>query len=140
MLKEGPENETLMVYYEALNRLVANNPKISPKGVKITLNAVAIEAGRSPGSIKKQRGIFAPLIREIKMRAKEQQDLSAPGSVQLQHAKVKASKARADAVDFEAKYKAALARELMLLIAWDEVTQELRKVSKVVSIKPRTRP
>jgi phage terminase small subunit len=125
--------DTLTVYYEALNRLVA-------KDLKITLNAVAIEAGRSPGSIKKKREVFAPLIREIQIRAKEQRDSAKPGALQVQQAKVKASKARADATDFEAKYKAALARELMLLIAWDEVTQELRKVAKVVPIKPPIRP
>lgn len=133
MQQSNNHPDTLTVYYEALNRLVA-------KGLKITLNAVAIEAARSPGSIKKKREIFAPLIREIQIRAKEQRDSAKPGALQVQQAKVKASKARADATDFEAKYKAALARELMLLIAWDEVTQELRKVAKVVPIKPPVRP
>ncbi|SEE24719.1 hypothetical protein [Pseudomonas migulae] len=131
---------TLMVYYEALNRLVAGKPISVSKGTKISVTSVAVEAGRSPGSIKKQRSVFAPLIQEIHIRAKEQQERSKPGASQVQQAKEKASKAREEASGFKAKYEAALARELMLLIAWDELTQELRKVAKVVSIKPPSRP
>lgn len=44
---------TLRPYYEALNRLVVGQPRIVPVGTKITLNAVALEAGKSAGSIKK---------------------------------------------------------------------------------------
>ncbi|EKT4481561.1 hypothetical protein QEM02_001646 [Pseudomonas putida] len=137
-LHEQPS--TLQAYYKALDRLIANKPELLPKGTKITLNAVAIEAGKSPGSIKKSRSVYTPLIEEINIRAKEQQERSKPGALQVQQANAKASKARAEATDYEAKYKEALARELMLLIAWDELNQELRKTAKVVSIKPDTRP
>ncbi|MCH5551107.1 hypothetical protein L6227_17665 [Pseudomonas syringae pv. syringae] len=51
-MPESPQQSiTLMPYYAALNRLVAGKSEIVPAGTKITLNAVAIEAGRSPGSI-----------------------------------------------------------------------------------------
>lgn len=131
---------TLLVYYQALNRLREGNPVKVPKGSKISVTSVAIEAGRTPGSIKKNRPIFDALIREIKIRAREQQEQSKPGAMQVQQAKDKATKASAKASDYKIKYEAALARELMLLIAWDEATKELRKVAKVVSIKPPDRP
>ncbi|MNV80569.1 hypothetical protein D3C71_1741820 [compost metagenome] len=130
---------TLLPYYEALNRLVIGNTTVVPKGTKITLNAVALEAGKSAGSIKKRRPVYEPLIHEIQFRAKEQQERTKPGVQQVQQAKIKAIEARAAAHTYEAKYKAALARELMLLIAWDEATQELRKVNKIVPIKPTAR-
>ena len=49
------ESDTLTRYYDALNRLLS-------KDAKITIKAVAFEAGRSATSIKKDRPIFAPLI------------------------------------------------------------------------------
>lgn len=140
MTTNSEEPVTLMPYYAALNRLVSGKPEVVPKGSKITLNAVAIEAGRSPGSIKKQRSVYEPLIQEILIRAKEQQELSKPGALQTQQAKHKAAKERTKADFFETKYKEALARELMLLIAWDEATEKLRKVDKVVPLKRPARP
>jgi hypothetical protein len=130
---------TLMPYYAALNRLVSGKPEIVPKGTKITLNAVAIEAGRSPGSIKKQRAVYAPLISEILIRAQEQHEHSKPGALRTQLAKHKAAHERSKADSFEAKYRQALARELMLLIAWDELVQEQR-ANKVVPLKRPARP
>lgn len=133
MSLDNKESVTLTPYYDALNRLVA-------KGTKITLKAVAIEAGRSASSIRKNRPMFEPLISEIHFRAKEQQDRIKPGVKGIEQAKSKAAKAKATADGYKSKYKAALARELMLLIAWDEAMQELRKVNKVVPIKPAARP
>lgn len=133
-------SSTLTPYYEALNRLVNGNSTIVLKGSKITLNSVAIEAGKSPGSIKKSREVYAALIREIKIRATEQQQQEKPGSSQVRQAKDRAAKAVVKARNYESLYKEALARELMLLIAWDEATQELRKVSKVVPLKTPERP
>lgn len=131
---EAPDAQTLLPYYAALNRLVAGESLHVPKGSKITLNAVALEACRSAGSIKKSRPIFDALIREIRIRAKQQAENAAPGSNQVQVARLKAEKARASAEDFESKYKAALARELMLLRAWDKAQLQLRKVSNVVPL------
>jgi hypothetical protein len=123
---------TLLPYYEALTRL-------EEKGIKITLKAVAIEAGRTPGSIKKSRPVFAPLIREIRHRAELQSQIAAPGAMKAKAAKLEIKKIRARSDNYEEKYKAALARELMLLLAWDKATQELR-AGKVVPLKSPKRP
>ncbi|MEX5592501.1 hypothetical protein [Pseudomonas orientalis] len=134
------ESSTLIPYYAALDRLVAGKGNVVPPGTKITLNAVAIEAGRSPGSIKKQRTVYAALIREINLRAKEQEEQSLPGALKIREAKAKASKAKAKAGSFEDKYKAALGRELMLLRAWENAERRLRQLDKVVPIHPPSRP
>ncbi|WP_426178464.1 hypothetical protein [Pseudomonas sp. TWRC1-2] len=140
-MPESPEESiTLMPYYAALNRLVAGKSEIVPAGTKITLNAVAIEAGRSPGSIKKQRTVYTALIREIKQRAKEQEEQSLPGALKIREAKAKASKAKAEAGSFEDKYKAALGRELMLLRAWEKSERRLRQLDNVVPMHPPSRP
>lgn len=130
---------TLKPYYDALNRIIDGSPNIVDKDIKITLNAVAIEAGKTPGSIKKSRDVYKPLIEEISTRAEQQKKLAKPGASQVQHAKIKANKAKEVADDYKSKYEAALARELMLIIAWDDANQELRK-GKVVPIRPRARP
>lgn len=137
MTTKDAETLTLKPYYDALNRILAGNPQRISKGTKITLNAVSLEAGKSAGSIKKQRSIFAPLIREIQERARAQQENSKPGALSVQKARHKASKERDKAISFEALYKEALARELMLLIAWDEAVQALRRGGKVVPLKPK---
>ncbi|WP_288442219.1 hypothetical protein [uncultured Pseudomonas sp.] len=134
------ESSTLMPYYAALNRLVAGKSEVVPPGTKITLNAVAMEAGKSAGSIKKQRPVFAALIREVKQRAMEQEEQSLPGALKIREAKAKATKAKAEAESFEDKYKAALGRELMLLRAWEKLETRLRKIDNVVRIKPLSRP
>lgn len=58
-------SETLIEYYQALERLEKNKPINVPKGTKITNNAVSLEAGKSKGSIKKSRPIFDDLILKI---------------------------------------------------------------------------
>jgi hypothetical protein len=133
MNQPSPEPATLRPYYESLNRLYA-------AGEKITLKAVAIGAGKSPGSIKKGRPVYAPLIREIELRAKAQLESSSPGAFKVDQAKRKMSDAKQKADSYEQKYKAALGRELMLLRAWDKVERRLRQLDNVVSIHPTNRP
>lgn len=133
------ESSTLMPYYAALNRLVAGKCEVVPPDTKITLNAVAIEAGKSPGSIKKQRAVYAGLIREVKQRAKEQEEKSLPGALKIREAKTKASKSKAKADNFEDLYKAALGRELMLLRAWEKSQHRLRQIDNVVHLHPLKR-
>ena len=59
-------------YFAALERLKKGTSKIVPKGTKITNDAVALEAGRGKGSIKKSRLVFADLIAAIDEAAKTQ--------------------------------------------------------------------
>lgn len=68
-------SETLGEYYEALERLKQGKPVRVPNGTKITNDAVALEAGRSKGAIKKSRAIFSDLIVAIDMAAQEQKVL-----------------------------------------------------------------
>ncbi|MCY1534120.1 hypothetical protein D9M68_694790 [compost metagenome] len=50
--------------------MIAGNPINVPRESKINNDSVALEAGRKRGSIKKSRGEFLPLIREIREAAK----------------------------------------------------------------------
>lgn len=138
-MSQNTQSATLQPYYEALNRLIAGKCTLLPPGTKITLNAVALEAGKSAGSIKKSRGVYAALIREIEQRAKAQNENSSPGASQVVDAKRRAKQAKQKASDFEQKYKAALGRELMLLRAWDKAERRLRQIDHVVPINPMNR-
>ena len=64
-------SDTLNVYFEALERLKKGRPTSVPKGTRITNDAVAIEAGRGKGSIKKSRAVFRALIEAIAQAAEE---------------------------------------------------------------------
>jgi hypothetical protein len=128
---------TLLPYYEALNRLVEGKTLIVPAGTKITLNSVALEAGRSAGSIKKSRPIYRALIEEIKIRAKEQMEARGPGFFKVSEAREKAAKEKATADSYKEMYKAGLGRELMLLMQLDKAEEDLRRVNNVVPIRPR---
>jgi hypothetical protein len=140
MTSSPEESSTLMPYYAALERLVAGKSVVVPPGTKITLNSTALEAGRSAGSIKKNRPVYEALIREIKQRAREQENRSLPGVLKVREAKAKAAKAKVNAQSFEEKYKAALGRELMLLRAWEKSQLRLRQLDNVVPIQPPSRP
>ena len=89
------------------------------------------------GSIKKSRPIYSKLIEEIKIASKQQHEQKAPGNLEIQRVKQKIVKAKANADGFEEKYKAALARELMLLKALDEAERRLRRVENVVPLMPK---
>lgn len=135
MTIDDDQSPTLRPYYAALNRLLSGNSTIVPKGTKISLNAVALEAGKSAGSIKKSRSVYAKLIEEIDIRAREQRNASAPGELRVKDAKEKASKAKASSSHYETLYKAALARELMLLVQLDKLEEKIRKINNVVPIR-----
>ncbi|MCF5227705.1 hypothetical protein GIW32_30455 [Pseudomonas syringae] len=51
-------SDVILQYETALQRLVDNKPTILPLGSKITINNVALEAGRGKGSIRKDRECF----------------------------------------------------------------------------------
>ncbi|WP_205700400.1 hypothetical protein [Crenobacter intestini] len=105
-------------YYDALERLVAGTPKVVALGTKITNDAVALEAGRGKGSIKKSRDIFADLIVAIDQAAEAQAKAAKPDKERL--AKLKAS-----ADDYREKWEAALGREVCLLREVYELKKQL---------------
>lgn len=102
-------NNALEAYFLALERLVAGKPVAVPKGTKITNDAVALEAGRGKGSIKKSRPVFADLIQAIEAAATAAKESGAGQEKRkLDAAKEKGAQLRQD-------LDAALAREVSLL-------------------------
>lgn len=122
-------------YFAALERLKKGRPKLVPKGTKITNDAVALEAGRGKGSIKKSRLAFADLIVAIDQAAQAQASPAREAQAQL-------TKAKARAEDIRAKLEAALARELCLLRELAEVKKKLAQLTgaNVLPIRGSTPP
>ena len=100
-------SESLHDYYDALERIKANKPVNIPKTLKISYDAVALEAGRGKGAIKKSRPIFADLIREIDKAIEEKKALS-PDKLKITNLKSKVE-------ELEQSLENALGRELSLL-------------------------
>lgn len=82
---------SLADYYEALERLKAGRPVNIPKGTKITNDAVALEARRGKGSIKKSRPVFSALIQLIDEAAAELANSSPELQLKAKVESVKAS-------------------------------------------------
>lgn len=114
--------EPLIDYFNALARLKAGRPENVPKGTKITNDAVALEAKRGKGSIKKSRQTFAALIKEIADAAVEQ----ANGANQQ---KKKLDKIKENANQLQQDLDAALTRELCLLLELYEVKKQLVRLT-----------
>jgi hypothetical protein len=119
-------------YRQALQRLEEGRPQVVPKGTRITNDAVAQEAGRGKGSIKKSRATFADLIAEIAAAA-ERQAKSSQGS----GPPLKAAKDIAD--QYRRLWEEALAREASLLMELLEVRREMARMTgeKVLPIRWR---
>ncbi|MCU7868302.1 MAG: hypothetical protein AAES65_11025 [Candidatus Thiodiazotropha sp. (ex. Lucinoma kazani)] len=108
-------------YYEALDRLQRGQTLNVPKGTKITKDAVALEAGRGRGSIKKSRPIFHNLIQSIQEAATTQVR-------PIAKAEEKVAKYRATADKYRQLWEEALARELSLIHELHELKLELSKL------------
>jgi polyhydroxyalkanoate synthesis regulator phasin len=83
-------------YFAALERLQAGRPVRVSKGTRITNDAVALEAGRGKGTIKKSRPVFAALIEAIDVAADAQANASPEQlkNAQLQRVKGTANQQR----------------------------------------------
>lgn len=119
-------------YFEALGRLKKNRPSIVPKGTKISNDAVALEAGRGKGSIKKSRLIFADLITAIDKAAKEQ---FRPNN----ELKESLGKAKMTADEFRRLWEEAIVREISLLHELYELKKRLAKLTGagVLPLRPK---
>jgi hypothetical protein len=115
-------SQSLTHYFDALERLIADTPQVLAKGTKITNDAVALEAGRGKGSIKKSRPIFADIIVAIDRAYVAQVRNSNPNKERM--AKLKAS-----ADQYREEWEAAIAREVCLLQQVYELKQQLRKLT-----------
>lgn len=109
-------------YFEALNRLKEGKPNVVDKGTRITNDAVALEAGRGKGSIKKSRPVFTELIAAIDEAARIQ-------ALSRHAQKVKLDKAKSLADEYLGKWESALCRELCLLRELAELKKKLAKLT-----------
>jgi predicted nuclease with TOPRIM domain len=126
--------------YDALLRLVDNKPMRIGKGFKISLRTVALEAGKDPSLIRKDRDIYDHLIADIEHYAALQKEKSAKKNGQVAELKARIAQLRNEAERFEDLWKAALARELFLLEQLDEYEQRWKKYTNVVDFVPNNSP
>lgn len=126
-------NQPLEDYFEALARLKAGTPLRVPADSKITNDAVALEAGRGKGSIKKSRPIFADLIAAIEAAADERAQVVNKDKIALDKAKQETAEVR-QALD------ASLAREVSLLNELYELKKQLATLTggNVLPIRAKT--
>ena len=115
-------NKSIADYYSALDRLVKGRSRIIPRGTKITKDAVALEAGRGKGSIKKSRQAFSNLIADIEKAAAVQSSQKNIEKERLNRAKTKISQLRQ-------QYEASLAREISLINELYSVKKKLAQLS-----------
>lgn len=133
MSEKHEKHSTLKPYNAAALRIFTNATVILPPGSKMTLKNVALEAGKSPSSIRKDRDIFIPLIQDVEKMAKQMAERQAPGKEKVKDARQKTKKAKAEASDYERRYKESLARELMLIKALDDAQRSLRRYEEPFS-------
>lgn len=124
-------SQSMADYFDALERLIAGEPRVVTKGAKISNDAVALEAGRGKGSIKKSRPIFAELIVAIERAAEAKAKTNNPEKERIE-------KLKGSVADYRAKWEAAIAREVCLLQEVYELKQRLRKLTggNVLPIRP----
>lgn len=109
----------LTEYFEALERLQSDVPKVLPVGTRITNDAVSIEAGRKKGSIKRSRTTFGALIQAIDIAASMQARRRDSSLIQV-------AEARESAANYRRLYEEAIAREISLLHEVQALKQRLK--------------
>jgi hypothetical protein len=109
-------------YIAALERLKARKPLRVPQGTRITNDAIALEAGRGKGSIKKSRPAFAELIKNIDTAATEQATPAMQERMRLERIKDSAA-------GYRRQLEASLAREISLLRELYHVRQQLAQLT-----------
>lgn len=128
-------SSSLTEYFDALERLKSNKPVRIAKGVRITNDAVALEAGRGKGSIKKSRAVFADLIQAI-------DDASEAQTQSVTTDKDKLDKAKLSSAQYRQQLDAALAREVSLLYEVYALKKQLAALtgSSVIPIRKAISP
>lgn len=126
-------SESLKEYFDALERLKKGRSIIIPKGSKITNDAVALEAGRGKGSIKKSRPVFSGLIGAISQVISEQASHDGKARERLVAAKTSSSK-------YRVLWEEALAREASLLMELYGVRKELAKLTTKLPLPENVLP
>ena len=109
-------------YFEALERLKRNEQKVLQLGAKITNDAVALEAGRKKGSIKKSRAVFSDLIIAI-------DEASIQQAKALNKPEGKLEKAKDDVAYYKKAWEESVAREVSLLNEVFELKKQLAQLN-----------
>lgn len=109
-------------YFDALERLKRGDAPIN-------LNSVAIEAGRGPGAIKKNRESFELLRREIAAAEEKRTARAADPSIALAALKREYKELRQN-------YEQAIGREISLLAQVRELKHELSEIRNGGNIYP----
>jgi len=130
----------LQELYDALFRLVNNKAERVDKGARISPRTVALEAGKDPSLIRKDREIYAHLIADIEHYAALQKEKNAKKNGQVAELKARIAQLRSEAERFEDLWKAALARELFLLDQLDDYEQRWKKYTNVIDLVPNGSP
>jgi hypothetical protein len=128
-MSDSQLNESMLEYYRAVDRLTENKPIRVPINTKITKKSVSMEAGKSAGSIKRNRDIYAKLIEYIDLRSQEQKTQQQP-HIEL---KTQRNQANIDKQKWKQLYHDSLARELMLLHQLDRAELLLKKSDNVIA-------
>lgn len=125
-------SESLSEYFAALERLKSGKPVRVPKSSRISNDSVSLEAGRTKGSIKKSRPVYAELIEAISLAGERQSELSTVkvGNQMLDKAKLSAS-------NYRDQFEAAVAREVSLLCEVYALRKELAQLTgaKILPIR-----
>lgn len=119
--------DKLKDYWQALDRLLKNQPIILPKNSLINNDTVALEAGRKRGSIKKSRNNFTELILAIQ-RASETVEST---TLNFQSLLVKT---RTQKDKYRDLYHEALNRELMLIERLAQLEKQLKRYGNVMPL------
>lgn len=119
---------SLIEYFEALERLKQNNTLIIKHPYTINNDTVALEAGRKRGSIKKSRENYSLLIKEIEKAKAKKYQTSNEGCTPLQRSKNQLKKSREQSEEWRKKYEAAIGRELSLLKQINDLKKSISKV------------
>jgi len=114
---------SIIEYFQALERLKSNKPINVPLGTKINNDNIALEAGRSKGSIKKSRPQFSILIEEIKKAQIKPES-------KIDTLTLKLSKTKKELLCYKQKHEESIGREVVLLEKIDQLEKELKNVSK----------
>ena len=118
----------LTIFWDALNRILAGKPLIVTRDLAITYDLVALEAGRTRGSIRADRTQFAALREAIRDAAAAQKPPPKKASTRQEKEKLKAK--NQEIANLKNECDEVRSRELMLVRYIDELEREIVRLRK----------
>ena len=111
-------------YMEALERLINNQPIKVPLGTPVSNDAVALEAGRGRGSLKKSRYSHRKVLIAIEASKTNQSSVKTKTELSLKRQRNKTA-------NVQAELEASLAREVLLLATNYDLEKQLLELQKI---------